>query len=71
MSDKVQEQPKPANKTVRRLFLPCLFVWLAIIAAISYFVDHMPLRIIIPSFLLTVLIILLVRRWQRRSGMLK
>ena len=66
-----QEQPKRASRTVQRLVLVCQLLGLAIIAAITYFVDHMPLRIVIPSFILTVLIIFLVRMWQRRSGILK
>jgi hypothetical protein len=49
----------------------CLLLGLAIIAAIPYFLDHMPLKIVIPSYVLTVLIIFLIRMWQRRSGMLK
>jgi hypothetical protein len=66
-----QEQPKPTSRTVQRLVLVCQLLGLAIIAAITYFVDRMPLRIVIPSFILTVLIIFLVRMWQRRSGILK
>lgn len=69
MSDR--EKPKPASRTVQRLFFVCQLLGLAIIAAIIYFVDHTPLRIIIASFVLTVLIISGVRRWQRKSGILK
>ncbi len=69
MSD--QEQLKAASRTARRLMPIRLLLGLAIIAAIPYFLDHMPLRIVIPSYLLTVLIIFLIRLWQRRSGILK
>jgi hypothetical protein len=65
------EQPKPASKTVQRLFLGCQLLGLAIIAAIIHFVDHVPLRITILSFVLTVIILCLVRRWQRKSEILK
>lgn len=66
-----QEEPKRASGTVQRLVLACQLLGLAIIAAITYFVDHMPLKIVIPSFVLTVLIIFLIRVWQRRSGILR
>jgi membrane protein YdbS with pleckstrin-like domain len=66
-----EQQPKRASRTVQRLMPARLLLGLAIIAAIIYFLDHTPLRILIPSFALTVLIILLVRLWQRRSGILK
>jgi len=66
-----QAQPKRASGTAQRLMPARLLLGLAIIAAIIYFVDHMPLKIVILSFVLTVLIIFLVRVWQRRSGILK
>ncbi len=66
-----QGEPRQPRKTVQRLMPARLLLGLAIIAAIIHFVDHTPLRIIIPSLLLTVLIIFLIRRWQRKSGMFK
>jgi hypothetical protein len=66
-----EEQPKPASKTAQGLFVACQLLVLGVVSAIAYFVDRMPFRVIIPGFALTVLILFVIHRWQRRSGILK
>ena len=62
---------KLPSKVVRKVFLACQLLGLVIAAAIGYFMDHMPLRIIVPSFVIALVIVFLVRKCQRKSGALK
>ena len=66
-----EEQRRRASETVQRLFLFCQLLGLALAGATGYLIDHMPLRIIIASLMFGVLVILLVRRWQRKAGIPK